>query len=274
MTFSGRVCAVTGAASGIGRALANELASCGADLAICDVDETGLRGTAEQVKAKGRRVYTQRVDVADRKSVHAFADNVVKELGRVDAIVNNAGVAVAENFEDLSYEDLEWIMGINFWGVVHGSKAFLPYLRKNGDGWIVNISSVFGFIAVPTQSAYNATKFAVRGMTEAMRQELAGSGITVSCVHPGGIKTNIVNNARFYRSADGRAQDKGQAAIDFEKMARTTPEQAAKTIVRGMEKRSPRILIGPDAHVIDAMVRLTPVNYTKLISGLSNALRK
>jgi NAD(P)-dependent dehydrogenase (short-subunit alcohol dehydrogenase family) len=274
MTFSGRVSAITGAASGIGRSLALELASAGSDIAICDVDEAGLKATAELVRAKGRRVSTTRVDVSDRKAVHAWADAVVAEMGRVDAIINNAGVAVAENFEQMSYEDLEWIMGINFWGVVHGSKAFLPHLRKNGDGWIVNVSSVFGFIAVPTQSAYNATKFAVRGMTEAMRQELAGSGITVSCVHPGGIKTNIVHNARFYRAADGRAQDKGSAAVDFEKMARTTADQAAKTIVRGMEKRSPRILIGPDAHIIDAMVRLSPVRYTNLIAGLSSALRR
>lgn len=271
--FAGRVAAITGAASGIGRALAIELAGRGSDIAICDVDEEGLAETKERVRALGRRVFARRVDVADRGAMFAFADDVVRELGRADAIVNNAGVSVSHTLEEMSFEDLEWIVGINFWGVVHGTKAFLPKLRARNDGWIVNVSSVFGFVSFPTQSAYNATKFAVRGLTESLRQELEGSGITVACVHPGGIKTNIVRKSRFYRAVEGH-DDQDKAVREFEKMARTTPEGAAKTIARGMIARSPRILIGADAHVIETVSRLAPVRYPQVFAAIFNRLPK
>jgi NAD(P)-dependent dehydrogenase (short-subunit alcohol dehydrogenase family) len=266
--FSGRVCAVTGAASGIGRALALELAARGSDLALCDVDDDGLARTVEDAARLGRKVTSSKVDVADRAAVYAFAERSIDAHGKVDAIVNNAGVTVSTTVAEISFEDFEWIVGINFWGVVHGTKAFLPHLVERGDGWIVNVSSVFGFIAVPGQAAYNATKFAVRGFTEALRQELEGTGVTASCVHPGGIKTNIVRSSRFYGNVEGMT-DKTRAVSDFEQIARTTPEKAAKTIADGMEQRSPRILIGTDATIIEAMQRLAPVSYPLVVKAVS-----
>ncbi len=273
MRFDGRVSVITGAASGIGRALALELAGRGSDLALCDVDEDGLEETARRAEGLGRRVTRDRVDVAERGAVQAFAEDTVAAHGKVDAVVNNAGVSVTNTVADMSYEDLEWIVGINFWGVVHGTKAFLPHLVAQGDGWIVNVSSVFGFIAVPCQSAYNATKFAVRGFTESLRQELAGSGVTVSCVHPGGIRTNIARLGRFRRGPDGET-DKGRMVADFDRIARTTPEQAARIIADGMARRSPRILIGPDARVIDTVQRAFPVAYPTLLNALVARLRR
>src|SRR5688500_6087528 len=268
MTYGGRVCAVTGAASGIGRALALELATRGSDLALCDVDEDGLARTVEDAAKIGRKVASARVDVADRKAVQAFADRAIDAHGKVDAIVNNAGVTVSANVLEMSYDDSEWIVGINFWGVVHGTKAFLPHMVERGDGWIVNVSSVFGIIGFPTQAAYNATKFAVRGFTESLRQELAGTGVTASCVHPGGIRTNIVRKSRFHHTHDG-VTDKAVVVDEFEKMARTSPEEAARVIADGMERRAPRILIGADARMIDVMQRIVPVSYPSVISALT-----
>jgi NAD(P)-dependent dehydrogenase (short-subunit alcohol dehydrogenase family) len=271
-TWNDRVIAITGAGSGIGRALALELARRGADVALCDVRGDTVEAAAAEVVRLGRRASARTVDVADRAAVHRFAEEVVREHGRVDGVVNNAGVSVSAPFSELSYDDLEWIVGINFWGVVHGSKAFLPYLLERGDGWIVNVSSVFGLISVPTQSAYNATKFAVRGLTEALRQELATTGIAVSCVHPGGIKTNIVRSSRWRSGVDG-VTNRDEAARSFEKMARTTPERAATIIADGMERRRPRILVGADAHVIEAVSRAAPVRYPAVFEKLRERLR-
>jgi NAD(P)-dependent dehydrogenase (short-subunit alcohol dehydrogenase family) len=264
-TFQGRVIAITGAGSGIGRGLAIELARRGSDLALSDVNETAVRETAGMIEAMGRRASARVVDVAQKAAMHRFAEEAIREHGHVDGIVNNAGVTVSATFEETSYEDFEWIVGINFWGVVHGTKAFLPHLLERKDGWIVNVSSVFGLIAFPTQSAYNATKFAVRGMTESLRQELAGSGVTAICVHPGGIKTNIVHSSRWTKGFDGTT-DRSEAAKSFEAMARTTPERAGEIIADGMERRSPRILVGPDAHLIEAMSRMLPVRYPGLVA--------
>ncbi|MBX3270605.1 MAG: SDR family oxidoreductase [Sandaracinaceae bacterium] len=272
MSFSGRVSVVTGAASGIGRALALELAERGSDLAVCDIDEAALAETASLIERRGRRVTCARVDVASREEVEAFRDRVLAERGRVDAIVNNAGVAVSETVADLTYEDLEWIMGINFWGVVYGTKAYLPHLLAQGDGWVVNVSSVFGLIGVAYQGAYNATKFAVRGFTEALRQELRGTGVTSLSVHPGGIKTNIARSARMRANADG--VDAQTAAARFDRIARTTPEQAAKVITDAMAARKDRVLVGPDAYLIDAVQRTLPVGYGKLFGFLEERLRK
>jgi NAD(P)-dependent dehydrogenase (short-subunit alcohol dehydrogenase family) len=274
MGFDGRVSVITGAASGIGRGLALELAARGSDLALCDVNEAGLAETARMAEAQGSRVTRKVVDVSDRSAVYTFADEVLTDHGRVDAIVNNAGVTVTDTVAEITYDDLEWIMGINFWGVVYGTKAFLPHLLERGDGWIVNVSSVFGIIAVPSQSAYNATKFAVRGFTESLRQELDGTGVTASCVHPGGIKTNIVRGSRFRRTHDGRDIDKDTQVEEFDQIARTTPEEAGRVIAEGMERRAPRILIGHDARVIDAVQRVAPVRYTGLFKALSERLRK
>lgn len=260
-TFDGRTFVVTGAASGIGRALALHLASRGSDVAICDVNEDELAVTARDVERRGRKATAEVVDVADRGAMHAFAERVIEAHGRVHGVINNAGVSVTDRVATMSYEDLEWIVGINLWGVIHGTKAFLPHLIENGDGWVVNVSSVFGIIAVPGQSAYNLTKFAVRGYTESLRQELDGTGVTALCVHPGGIKTNIVRNSRHHDAE----VDKETAVKGFdEQLARTTAEDAARIIVEAMERRAPRVLVGPDAYVIDVVQRIVPERYTKI----------
>jgi short-subunit dehydrogenase len=254
----GRVAAITGAASGIGRALAVELAGHGTHLALCDVDEVGLAETVAAAEGRGVKVTSTRVDVADREAVQAWADQVVADHGQVNVIVNNAGVALGATVEGMSYDDLEWLMGINFWGVVHGTKAFLPHLKASGAGHVVNISSVFGLLGIPSQSAYNASKFAVRGFTDALRMELEieGCGVSATTVHPGGIKTNIAKNARMDASVTELADDPEQARRDFEKLFMTSPEKAARQIVAAIEQDKRRALVGPDAKVLDLLSRL------------------
>jgi NAD(P)-dependent dehydrogenase (short-subunit alcohol dehydrogenase family) len=205
--FAGRVAAVTGAGSGIGRALARQLARQGASLALCDVDAAGLAETVAGSEGFGVKVTSRIVDVADRADVYAWADEVVADHGAVHVVVNNAGVALGATVESMSYDDFEWLMNIDFWGVVHGTKAFLPYLKASGDGHVVNVSSVFGLISVPTQSAYNAAKFAVRGFSDTLRMELEieGAPVSVTTVHPGGIKTNIARSARMDSSVTALA---------------------------------------------------------------------
>jgi butyryl-CoA dehydrogenase len=249
--FNGRVAAITGAASGIGRALAIDLAGRGAHLALCDVDEVGLAETVTACEGRGVKVTAARVDVADKAAVFAWADQVVADHGKVNLIINNAGVAVGATVETMSYDDLEWLMGINFWGVVHGTKAFLPHLRASGEGHIVNLSSVFGLLSIPTQSAYNAAKFAVRGFTDALRMELEIDGGHVSCttVHPGGIKTNIAKSARLDASLEGQNRD-------FDRLLRTSPESAAAVILKAVERDQRRVLIGADAKALDLIARL------------------
>jgi len=266
--YPGATAVVTGAASGIGRTLAVQLARRGANLAISDVNDSGLAETASLAQSAGVKVATFHLDVANRTAVLAHADEVAAEFGRVDLVFNNAGVAVAGTVEETSWEDFEWLMGINFWGVVHGTKAFLPYLIDSGGGVLVNISSVFGMIGVPGQSAYNSAKFAVRGFTEALRQEMLmeGKPVTVCCVHPGGIRTNIARSARVAADAD---VDKDRMAADFDKLARTSPERAARTILRGVDRRKARILVGPDAYAIDAMARILGWRYQGLVSRLA-----
>lgn len=263
-----RVAVVTGAASGIGQALAVQLAEAGCKLAIADINKQGLEEVAGQLRERGHDVITEKLDVADRAAVYAFADRVQRHFGEVHLVINNAGVALGATVEDMSYEDMEWLMGINFWGVVYGTKAFLPMLKQADQGHIVNISSVFGLIGVPTQSAYNAAKFAVRGFTEALRQELEIGNSTVSCtcVHPGGIKTNIAKSARMGDvSGFTGTSNRDEAVADFEKMFRTTPEEAARTIIKGIRGNRRRVLIGSDAQVIDKMQRSMPTLYQRII---------
>ncbi|MDT7565909.1 MAG: hypothetical protein QOG76_4533 [Pseudonocardiales bacterium] len=269
--FTDRVAVITGAGSGIGRALALDLAGRGARLALSDVDEVAVADTAARCEKLGVQARGYQLDVSDRAAMTAHADQVVAEFGRVNLMVNNAGVALMATVEDMSYEDFDWIVGINFWGVVHGTKAFLPHLIASGDGHLVNISSVFGFVGVPTQSAYNATKFAVRGFTEALRQEmlLEKRRVGVSCVHPGGIRTNIARDARAPENSTSQ-----QRANDFSRIARTTPEQAAKTILRGVERKRARILIGPDAYVFDAAPRLLGSGYQRLSTVAMTVARR
>jgi butyryl-CoA dehydrogenase len=266
-SFNDKVAAITGAGSGIGRALAEGLSRAGAELALSDVNPKTLDETAELVRKLGTRVTTTVLDVSKRDAVYAWADKVVKDHGRANLVFNNAGVAVGSTIEGVSYEDFEWIMGINFWGVVYGTKAFLPHLRASGEGHIVNISSVFGIIAVPGNGTYNASKFAVRGFTEALRQELdlTGGAVSCTCVHPGGIKTNIARDSRVSDSMKGvLVKDVEEGRKNFEKMFRTTPEQAASVILGAVKKNRRRVLIGSDARAIDVMARLLPTAYQRL----------
>ncbi|MGZ4718024.1 MAG: SDR family NAD(P)-dependent oxidoreductase [Acidimicrobiales bacterium] len=267
-SFDGRVAAITGAGSGIGRALAVELAGRGAHLAVSDIDEAELADTVERCQDRGVEVTAQRVDVADRQAVEAWAGQVVADHGRVNLIVNNAGVALSAGVETMSYDDLEWLMGINFWGVVHGTKAFLPHLKAAGEGHVVNLSSVFGLLSIPTQSAYNASKFGVRGFTDALRIELdaADCGVSATTIHPGGIRTNIVRNARLDPGSGGLPDDRDEAVRDFDRMARTTPEQAARQILVAVERNKRRALIGPDAKVVDLVSRLPAGLYQSVLA--------
>ncbi|CAD5108189.1 SDR family NAD(P)-dependent oxidoreductase [Zestomonas carbonaria] len=270
-SFENKVAAVTGAGSGIGRALAYRLARQGCHLALADVNVEGLAETAEQARKLGVTVTEARVDVSDRDAVHAWAEQVIKDHGRVNAIFNNAGVAQGGTVEGNDYADYEWIMGINFWGVVHGTKAFLPHLKASGQGHIVNVSSVFGIFSQPGMSAYNATKFAVRGFTESLRQELdmADCGVSASCVHPGGIKTNIAKTARMNDSlarVTGQAPEQARQQFN-DQLLRTTPDKAAEVIINGVLRNKRRILIGADAWALDSMQRLLPAFYQRLVVG-------
>lgn len=267
--FTDKVAAITGAASGIGRALALDLAGRGCHLALSDLRSDELRQTAELAAARGVRVTHADVDVAERVAMYAWAAQVVRDHGRVNLIFNNAGVSVASTVHGLDYADFEWIMGINFWGVVHGTKAFLPHLHASGDGHVVNVSSVFGLIAYPGQSAYNASKFAVRGFTEALRQELESLRWPVSAtsVHPGGIKTNILRSIRYSPSMDefGLSGGARAASDNFEKLFITSAEKAARKILRAVTRNKRRVLIGRDARFYDRMQRLLPGGYQRLV---------
>lgn len=265
--FDGRVAAITGAGSGIGRALACALADRGAHLSLSDVDEAGLAETVARCERPGIRVSPATVDVADRSAVFAWADDVVEQHGRVELVINNAGVALGAAAAAQSIDDFEWLMSINFWGVVHGTQAFLPHLRRAGEGHIVNISSVFGLVSIPTQSAYNASKFAVRGFTDALRMELdiEAAGISATTIHPGGIRTSIARNARTDESMIVAGSSAGEFASEFDKLARSTPEKAARQILNAVERNRRRALIGPDAKVFDLVSRLPAGLYQRLL---------
>jgi NAD(P)-dependent dehydrogenase (short-subunit alcohol dehydrogenase family) len=269
------VAVVTGAASGIGRALAIRLSQEGASLAIADINAGELDETARMLKkAAGvpEKVTTHVVNVADNGQVTAFAREVVEAHGRTNLLINNAGVGLFGTAEQISIEDIEWLMGVNFWGVVYGVKHFLPILRCQPQAHIVNISSVFGIIGPAGHSAYAASKFAVRGFTEALRHELAVGSIKVSVVHPGGIQTNIANKARPGAEADLAAVERERAL--FNMSARTSPDMAAERIVRGILRDEERILIGADAWAIDHIQRWAPVKYWRLIGKVIEMMAK
>lgn len=264
----GKVVVVTGAASGIGRALALLAGSQGARLALCDVDAAGLEETGSLAATAGaKQVHTRLVDVSDAAAVDAWADEVASHYGWVDAVINNAGVSLTGDFDELELADMEWIMGVNFWGVVHGSRAFLPHLIASGDGHLVNISSLFGLISMPSQSLYNASKYAVRGLSESLREEMlvAGHPVQVTVVHPGGIRTGIARNGR----ASGRHDLTATAKRFDEKLARTTPDDAARVIIDGMLKGRPRVLVGADAHVVHHLTRLVGARYQDVAARLA-----
>ncbi|TQK69721.1 MULTISPECIES: SDR family oxidoreductase [unclassified Nocardioides] len=266
--LNNKVVVITGAGSGIGRALAVNLAGKGARLALSDVNEAGLAETAELASGAGSPdVQTARLDVADREAFASYAAAVADHFGQVNVVINNAGVALAGDVVDLEYKDMDWIVGINFWGVVHGTKEFLPHLIASGEGHVVNLSSLFGLLAMPGQSAYNATKFAVRGFTEALREEMliAGHNVGVTSVHPGGIKTAIARNARVSDKEDQAAT----AKLFDEKLARMTPERAAEIIVKGIVKNQARVLVGLDAHALHNFQKFTGSRYEDVVALLS-----
>ena len=264
MSFVGEgVAVVTGAGSGIGRGLALRLAEMGSAVALADVDEAGLMETASSLGAKRAAVTTHVVDVADEGAVQAFAADVVARHGRVTLLINNAGVALFGTFEELSVEDLRWLIGVNFWGVVYGMRYFLPMLKRERRGHIVNLSSVFGIVAPVGHSAYAASKFAVRGISEAVRHELAGTNVGLSVVHPAGVRTSIARKARLGAGAPVVKREEG--IVELDRVAKSSAAEAADRILRGVERGEPRILIGGDAWKIDWMQRLMPGTYWKLM---------
>lgn len=247
-----RVAVVTGAASGIGRATSVALAREGCDLALADVNDAGLQDTAAEVRALGRRARTDHVDVSDKERMRRYAEEVFAEYGKVNVLVNNAGVTITADFEEHSLEDWEWIVGINFWGVVYGCKFFLPYLKRADGAHIVNVSSVFGFLGVPGQSSYCATKFAVRGLSEALWVELKDSGIGVTSIHPAGVRTNIAKAART------KEEGKKAEAINVIERYSVPPERCAHLIVEAIKKNKMRQLVARESYLIDLAKRLAP----------------
>jgi short-subunit dehydrogenase len=267
MTAIRGAAAVTGAASGIGRALALELAVRGCDLALADRDEAGLQGVAAEIaRNSARKVTVHRVDVGEPAEILQFAQAATAAHPSLNLVVNNAGVALLGQFDEVDQVQMEWLFGINFWGVVHGTRAFLPHLKAQREAHIVNLSSIFGIIAPPGQSAYAAAKFAVRGFSEAVRHELqtAGSPVRLSVVHPGGVATNIARNARSGSGVTDNTR-RAQTIERFEQAAKTTPKAAAERIIRGIERNEPRILIGSDARFMDILQRLLPGSYWSVL---------
>lgn len=267
--IAGKTIFITGCASGIGRALVSHALAQGTERVIAtDVDSRGLAGTVERTVKElgpeaGARIETHILDVADRDAVHALAESVTADFGTPDIVINNAGVALFAEVADMTYDDFEWVMNIDFWGMVYGTKAFLPGMMARGAGHIVNVSSIFGTVAFPGNSAYNAAKFGIRGFTEALRHEMKinETGVEVSWVQPGGIKTNVARSARMAQKEELLAR-KDEIAANFDEIAKTSPEEAARVIFEGIRRNRPRILIGRDARMMDRVQRLFPANYS------------
>ncbi len=271
ITVSGRTAVITGAGSGIGRALAQRMARHGSPVALIDWDEEGLAETPASISTP---VMTRKLDVRDRQGQMTFAAEVREWAPQpIGMVVNNAGVTVSQTVAGAAPEDDEWVFDVNFWGVIHGTRAWLPILTEQGSGAIVNVSSIFGIIGWPTQSAYCASKFAVRGFTESLRHELRDSPVRAVAVHPGGVKTHIVDNARFHVDDRGNT-DHEALKNDFSTVARTSPEEAAKIIHTGVEKGRSRYLVGPDAKVMSVLARLMPVRYFDVIDRLEPLVRR
>src|ERR1700761_8102441 len=259
----GAAAAVTGAASGIGRALALELAARGCDLALADRDEAGLQTVAAEIaKTSPQKVSIHRVDVGVPEQIVDFAQAATSAHPGLNIVINNAGVALLGQFSEIDQAQMDWLMNINFWGVVHSTRAFLPHLARQREAHVVNLSSIFGIVAPPGQTAYAAAKFAVRGFSEALRHELqmAASPVKLSLVHPGGVATNIVRNCRAGVGVTDNAR-RAQSIERFDAVAKTTPQAAALRIITGIEKNQPRILIGNDARFMDILQRLRPATY-------------
>ena len=277
--FNNKVAAITGAGSGIGQQLAILLAQQGCHLSLSDINEQGLAATLDLLKSSKVCVTTRKLDVAEPEAMKQWAIDTVHDHGSVNLIFNNAGVALSSTVEGSSYEELEWIVNINFWGVVYGTKEFLPLIKASGEGHVINISSLFGLTAQPTQSAYNATKFAVRGFTESLRQELdmQNCGVSALCVHPGGIRTNIANAAKMNDSIRTLGMHPERSVKAFNKLLRCPPEEAARQIIEAVQKDKRRVLIGNDAKAIDLIQRILPSGYqhvTALASKLGKKRKK
>jgi short-subunit dehydrogenase len=275
-SFNGKVAAITGAGSGIGRALALQLAAEGCALALSDINPENLAETAKMASAYTVKITTATVDVSNRAQVLEWATSVAAEHGKVNLIFNNAGVAYASTIESATFEDYEWIVNINFWGVVNGTKAFLPFLKQSGDGHVINISSVFGLFAQPGMSSYNATKYAVRGFTESLRMELdmMQCGVSASCIHPGGISTNIARDTRLSKSMNELLHtDKDLRQMFDGDFLTNTPEKAARVILNGVRKNKRRVLIGLDAILSDIMARLIPASYQWIVGRAMSVMR-
>jgi short-subunit dehydrogenase len=272
-TLKGKAVVITGAASGIGEALAMALAQRGARLLVSDIDAAGLAKVVERLVQQGCDCSGAVADTGNEAAIYALAATAQERLGGADVLINNAGVALVAPVEKLQTADAHWIMNINFWGVVYGCQAFLPQLRKKPDALLVNISSIFAMVSMPTQSIYNASKAAVRGFSDALREELKGNTVGVLCVHPGGIKTNIANKARITDAS--MVADSDQDMRDhFTKVARTTPAQAAQTIISAIEHGKTRVLIGSDAKLLDFLYRLFPTRASGWLTAMSNYLRR
>jgi short-subunit dehydrogenase len=268
--FEGRVAVITGAASGIGRELALQLAHSKCHLALCcDRNVNGMRQTADEARAQGVKVTTQKLDVANRQAVYQWADKVAADHGKVNLVFNNAGVSLSSTVEGIEYDDFERVMNINFWGMVYCTKAFLPYQKATGEGHIVNISSVFGLMGVPTQCAYNSAKFAMRGFTDCLREELdmMNCGVSATSVHPGGIKTPIMKSGQVDDNIMALGMDPSVYRQRFEKWFITEADQAARQILRAVKTNQRRALIGPDAYLWDLMTRLVPGAYQPLMNA-------
>jgi NAD(P)-dependent dehydrogenase (short-subunit alcohol dehydrogenase family) len=261
--YKGKVAVITGAGSGIGRELARLLASRGARLALSDIDDAGLAVTRQACGGAEVRIY--RLDVSKREQVFDHADEVKRDLGAADFVFNNAGVTLIATVEHSTIEEIEWLLGINLWGVVYGTKAFLPMMLERRSGCIVNLSSIFGLVGVPTQSAYNMSKFAVRGLTESLWRELEGTGVRAVSVHPGGIRTNIDKAGRMGRNAGDYER---QLFATVGKLLVTPPEQCADDIVRGVERGAKRILTGNSSRLVELASRIAPRSYGVLFKRL------
>lgn len=268
--YNNQVAVITGAASGIGKTLALKLAGKGCNVALADKDLGGLEILKPQIEAKGVECFIASLDVSDNEAFIVFAQQTNEKFNRIDMLFNNAGVSLIDSVENQTLEDFHWLMNINFWGVVHGTNAFLPYLKASPSAHIVNISSLFGLLSLPLQSAYNSSKHAVKGFTEALKMEMAGTNVAVYCVHPGGIKTNITNNAKVSTNA----VPKSQLIADFNKLAKTTAEQAADIILAGVEKKQRRILVGGDAKLLDRIARWFPSSYEKILGFEKSIINK
>lgn len=271
--FRDKICVVTGAGSGIGAACAQALAAEGAYVVMTDIRADMLETAHKEIVEAGGRAETHIVDVSDRDAMFALADKVDKAHGGADLILNNAGVAHSATVADMTMDNFNWVMDIDFWGVVYGTQAFLPHFLKRGSGHVANVSSIFGLIGVPSQSAYNAAKYAVLGFSEALRHEMVEHNVGVTVIHPGGINTNIVRHARLSQGPNAEAEHE-EAIIKFQELTMTQPDKAAQIILKAIRKNKARVLVGPDALFVDFIRRIAPVKYLSLLPFLKNVGKK